>query len=265
MGRSADNDDVAAAAASSRARMTERLLPNGAGGGDDKQLHWLREASVAPMAARASRANCKLTDPPVARGRLHLAAALVSLSSFMWGYGAAVLNVCIVPDAVGSLLVDLNLSIAEQETATALVVVGALVAALATGGVGDFLGHKRTILANNIFYIAGAVVCALATSKTVIFVGRFCIGCVGGSRRVGSEEVHADVMFGVYCSIGSGIVTNTVPILLNEISPPQIRGQITSYHQLSLTIGMLATGIFGYFLITEVPSGWRVRITEWGH
>lgn len=61
------------------------------------------------------------------------------------------------------------------------------------------------------------------------------------------------------CRIGSGIVTNTVPILLNEISPAQIRGQITAYHQLSLTIGMLATGILGYFLITEVPSGWRVR------
>lgn len=38
-----------------------------------------------------------------------------------------------------------------------------------------------------------------------------------------------------------------------------MRGRITSYHQLSLTIGMLATGLLGYFLITEVPSGWRVR------
>lgn len=170
------SDDADAA---SRAMVTEHLLPNGATstGSGDKQLHWLREAGVAPMALPATSASNSKPN----RGRLHLAATFVSLSSFMWGYGAAVLNVCIVPDAVGSLLAELNLSIAEQETATALVVVGALVAALTTSGLGDHLGHKRTILLSNLFYIAGALVCALATSKTAIFVGRFCIGyaCVG--------------------------------------------------------------------------------------
>lgn len=52
-------------------------------------------------------------------------------------------------------------------------------------------------------------------------------------------------------------MTNTVPILLNEISPARARGQITSFHQLCLTIGMLSTALLGYFLITRVPSGWR--------
>ncbi|GAB9466463.1 Major facilitator superfamily [Globisporangium polare] len=217
--------------------MTERLLPTTASGSDDKQLRWLREASVTPMGSTtASSSNGSAptaASVPSQQGKLQLAAVLIALSSFLWGYGVAVLNVCIVPDAIGSLLAEINLSTSEQETATALVVVGALVSALTTGGIGERIGQKKTILANNVFYIVGGIVCALAMSKKAIFVGRFCIG------------------------IGSGIVTNTVPILLNEISPAHMRGRITSYHQLSLTIGMLATGLLGYFLITEVPSGWR--------
>lgn len=258
--------------------MTERLLADNRGA-DDKQLRWLHEASVAPIAssvaAKTKNAggnnnsnNPKSSLPAAARqyGRLHLASVLISLSSFMWGYGAAVLNVCIVPDAVGSMLHEINLSTSEQETATALVVVGALVSALATGGIGERIGQKKTILANNVFYIVGALVCALALSKTAIYIGRFCIGYVFASHCL--PHTDTSIIAHVTCSymvlllgdsIGSGIVTNTVPILLNEISPAQIRGQITSYHQLSLTLGILATGILGFFIITDVPSGWRVR------
>lgn len=61
-------------------------------------------------------------------------------------------------------------------------------------------------------------------------------------------------------SMACGIVTSTAPILLNEISPVHCRGQITAFHQLLLTIGMLATGILGAIVVTNVPSGWRVRV-----
>lgn len=160
--------------------MTERLLPTTASGSDDKQLRWLREASVTPMGSTtASSSNGSAptaASVPSQQGELQLAAVLIALSSFLWGYGVAVLNVCIVPDAIGSLLAEINLSTSEQETATALVVVGALVSALTTGGIGERIGQKKTILANNVFYIVGGIVCALAMSKKAIFVGRFCIG-----------------------------------------------------------------------------------------
>lgn len=166
----------------SRDMMTERLLP--ATASDDKQLQWLREASVAPMSSTTNTTNISRDSAPAdasvptQQGKLQLAAVLIALSSFLWGYGVAVLNVCIVPDAIGSLLAEINLSTSEQETATALVVVGALVSALTTGGIGERIGQKKTILANNAFYIVGGIVCALATSKKAIFAGRFCIGYV---------------------------------------------------------------------------------------
>jgi len=166
-------------------------------------------------------------------GHLRLSAWLVSISSFMWGFGAAVLNVCIVPDAIGSLLVDINLSTEEQERATALVVVGCLLSALTTGSLGARVGQKKAILGNNVLYIVGGSLCALATSKRELYAGRLLVG------------------------LASGIVTNTVPILLTEISPAVSRGEITSLHQLSLTIGMLFSAVLGFFFISNVPSGWR--------
>ncbi|CAH0485500.1 unnamed protein product [Peronospora farinosa] len=166
-------------------------------------------------------------------GQLRLAAWIISISSFMWGFSATVLNVCIVPDAMGSLLVEINLTMEEQELATALVVVGCLFAALTTGGLGARLGLKKTILGNNLLYIIGSIVCALATSKHVLYAGRLLLG------------------------IASGVVTNTVPVLLTEISPAALRGEITALHQLSLTIGMLVSAVLGYCVISNVPSGWR--------
>ncbi|CAH0520052.1 unnamed protein product [Peronospora belbahrii] len=166
-------------------------------------------------------------------GQLRLAAWIVSISSFMWGFGAAVLNLCIVPNAVGSILVDINLTTTEQERATALVVVGCLFSALLTGGVGARVGLKTTILVNNVLYIIGSTVCALATSKHELYIGRLLVG------------------------LASGVVTNTVPVLLTEISPVASRGMITSLHQLSLTIGMLVSTVLGFFVILNVPSGWR--------
>ncbi|RLN27229.1 hypothetical protein BBJ28_00018940 [Nothophytophthora sp. Chile5] len=182
--------------------------------------------NVAPDPA-AGRLGCGRT------GQLRLAAWLISISSFMWGFGAAVLNVCIVPDAVGSLLVDINLTTEEQETATALVVVGCVLSALTTGSVGARVGQKKTILVNNALYVAGGAICALATSKRTLYAGRLIVG------------------------LASGIVTNTVPILLTEISPAVSRGEITSFHQLCLTIGMLSSAVLGFFIISNVPSGWR--------
>ncbi|KAL3671767.1 hypothetical protein V7S43_003676 [Phytophthora oleae] len=183
--------------------------------------------SVDPGRPAPSSVGCGQT------GRLRLAAWLVSISSFMWGFSAAVLNVCIVPDAIGSILVDINLSTEEQERATALVVVGCVLSALTTGGVGASVGQKKTILVNNVLFIVGGAICALATSKRELYVGRLIIG------------------------LASGVVTNTVPILLTEISPAISRGEITSLHQLSLTIGMLVSAVLGFFFISSVPSGWR--------
>ncbi|KAL0585744.1 hypothetical protein ABG067_004467 [Albugo candida] len=165
--------------------------------------------------------------------RLTCIGSLVAISSLLWGYTFTVLNVCILPNAIGSILNSLRLETEEQERATGLVLVGALVAAFSTGDLAERISLRRLILLNNVFFVIGALLCALANSKMELFSGRLCIG------------------------IACGIVTNTVPILLSEIAPICSRGKLTSYHQLCVTIGILATSCFGWFFIKHIPDGWR--------
>ncbi|KAF4316616.1 hypothetical protein JM18_007386 [Phytophthora kernoviae] len=215
--------------------VTEKLLPNLEPESPRRQRQRAGERSAAAMKTNRTE-NSRSQSTPIGcgyTGKLHLSAWLISISSFMWGFSISVLNVCIVPDAVGSILVEINLSTEEQERATALVVVGCVLSALTTGGIGAHVGQKKTILVNNILYVVGGALCALATSKRELYAGRLTIG------------------------LASGVVTNTVPILLTEISPAISRGEITSFHQLNLTIGMLVSALLGFFIISNVPSGWR--------
>ncbi|CAI5746671.1 unnamed protein product [Peronospora destructor] len=121
----------------------------------------------------------------------------------------------------------------EQELVIALVVVGWLIAALATGGIGARVGLTKTILGNNVLYIIGSTVRALAISKRVLYAGRLLL------------------------EIALGVVTNTVPILLTDVSSAASRGEIIALHQLSLTIGMLVSAVLGYCVISNVSPGWR--------
>ncbi|RHY25644.1 hypothetical protein DYB32_008179 [Aphanomyces invadans] len=185
----------------------------------------------------------KLTDtllsgekmPPLSRPSAHLriSAYVIAFSSFLWGYAFTVLNVCIAENAKGSILLDFNLTDAEIELASSLVLIGAWFTAVATASLVDTYGRRRALLANNVLFIVGALLCALATTKDTIYIGRTIIG------------------------FACGIVTNVTPILLAEIAPTQIRGQITTLHQLMLTIGILGSSLLGYALVTSVPSGWR--------
>ncbi|OQR87890.1 Major Facilitator Superfamily (MFS) [Achlya hypogyna] len=177
-------------------------------------------------------------SPPPTRAtsagsNLKLAAYLVALSSFLWGYGFCVLNVCIAENATGSILVDFALSDGEIELASSLVLIGAWVSALLTASMADTYGRRKVLLGNNVLFVAGALACALARTKGDIYIGRTIIG------------------------FACGIVTNVTPILLAEMSPTDCRGQITTLHQLMLTIGILGSSLLGYGLVSSVPSGWR--------
>lgn len=160
-------------------------------------------------------------------------AFVITLSSFVWGYSISVLNVCIVDDQPGSILVDFNLNDAEKQFATALVLIGAWIGAVLTEYPAERFGRKPVLLLSNALYLLGTMCCALAISKNSLFLGRFLIG------------------------LACGGVTGVVPTLLTEISPAEIRGQITTLHQLQLTIGILMSGVIGFFFVSDLPSGWR--------
>lgn len=166
---------------------------------------------------------------------LRIIGILISISSFLWGYSISVLNVCFVQGAIGSLVVDINLTNEEQEFATALVLLGAWMSSFLVDIPNQKYGRKFVMGITDILYMAGALSCAMAIGKPAIYIGRFLIG------------------------LACGGVTGAVPVLLTEIAPDFARGEITTLHQLQLTLGILASGLLGYVFVTNIPAGWRVR------
>lgn len=57
--------------------------------------------------------------------------------------------------------------------------------------------------------------------------------------------------------LGVGIESTIVPVLLSEIAPTAIRGTITTLHQMTLVIGILAATLVGFGFVQYVEQGWR--------
>lgn len=96
----------------------------------------------------------------------------------------------------------------------------------------ELKGRKFTLLANNSFFIAGAVLAALGNIYTLM-IGRFISG------------------------LGVGVSSVVPPVLLSEIASSSTRGTITTLHQLLLTLGIFVVSLLGYGFVTYVDHGWQ--------
>lgn len=150
----------------------------------------------------------------------------INLATFMIGYATGVIS--------GALLYirgDLDLHDAQQGLVTSILLLGALVAAMFTGGLADRFGRKMVLGGAGLLFAVGFIVSALATGFPLLVLGRLVMG------------------FGV------GIASALVPTYLGEISPPQIRGRMLTLNQLLQTVGMLVA-----YLVNLAFSGsgdWR--------
>ena len=133
----------------------------------------------------------------------------------------------------GTIYNDIRLSTADAQLATSLIIVGAYIGCLMGSSISERFGRKTSIVWNNIFFIAGALMCGLADNIELIFVGRAITG------------------------LGFGIETVVVPVLLSEVARPENRGKLTTMHQLQLTLGIMAVGLVSYGFVLYVDQGWR--------
>ncbi|NXD42560.1 GTR5 protein, partial [Copsychus sechellarum] len=100
-------------------------------------------------------------------------------------------------------------------------------------------GRKGTLLINNLFSIAAAVLMGtseLAKTFEVIILSR--------------------VVMGIF----AGLASNVVPMFLGEMSPKNLRGAIGVVPQLFITIGILAAQILGLSSILGNAEGWPVLL-----
>ncbi|KAJ2061889.1 Bifunctional purine biosynthesis protein PurH [Coemansia sp. S146] len=113
-----------------------------------------------------------------------------------------------------------------------LVALGALVGSLSAGRAADRFGRKNVLLANNMFYVTGALLLGTSTTVAQLAVGRFVSG------------------------IGCGVSSTVVATYNSECAPVKARGLLGTMLQLAVELGIFFSQLIATFLV-QVPN-WRI-------
>jgi sugar porter (SP) family MFS transporter len=151
-----------------------------------------------------------------AKRNVVLTAAIAGLGGLLFGYDTGVI--------AGALLFirdDFGLGSFAQGLVVAAVPIGAVAGALLAGPVGDGWGRRRAILLAAAIFIAGALASAAAPGAGVLVAARIVIG------------------------VAIGLASANAPVYISEIAPPESRGRLVSFFQLSVTVGILIAYLVG--------------------
>eukprot|EP00727_Mastigamoeba_balamuthi_P008530 m51a1_g43 hypothetical protein (498) ;mRNA; r:153269-155064 len=191
------------------------------------------------------REHMSVVAEPTSTRFVWFIAALQCIASVQFGF-----NTTIVSGAIGPLSEHYGIASKEATSSEAsddgnavmksIVVsaclVGCLISALIAGAVADRVGRNKVILVSEGIYILGALLCAFSAHIGMLIAGRLVLGFAVGTASV------------------------VVPLMIGELAPKSIRGQIGVLNQLSITIGILAAYIIGTIFAYIPRVNWRVMM-----
>ncbi len=154
-------------------------------------------------------------------------ALIAAVGGLLFGYDTGVIS--------GALLYikdDLSAGTFEQELIVSVLLVGALVGALASGWLADRISRRRTKIISGSVYFLAALGCAFAVNVPMLVAFRFLLGF----------------------SVGTASFVS--PMYISELAPPRIRGGLTSFNQLAITVGISVSYVVNY-LFSGVAGNWR--------
>lgn len=189
----------------------------------DRRPHYIPAATDE----NASSSSSTLSPPSSISPAVLLAVATASCGAFAFGYHLGIVNGPL--NAIAS-----DLGFASNTNLQGLVVssslAGAAFGSLGGSGIADSLGRRKAFLVDSIPLLAGALLCATATTLTGIILGRALVG------------------------IGIGLSSALVPLYISEISPTRLRGTLGSVNQLMICVGILGALIANLIIPT---TAWR--------
>ncbi len=159
---------------------------------------------------------------------LYLCAVLASFGGLLSGFDTGVIS--------GALLY-INQSFEMNSLYSGLLVssvsIGAIIGALLNGVLIDKIGRRKVMLLTAGVFILGSILCCFSNNIIELILSRMFVGCA------------------------VGVVSFAGPLYLSEISTKEKRGEIVSFHQLAITLGILFSYFVNYFCANLVYS-WRI-------
>jgi Sugar (and other) transporter len=181
-------------------------------------------------------------DPQTARTKglvgkplLYFTSVFVSLGVFLFGYDQGVMSGIIT----GPYFKDYfnQPSRAEIGTMVAILEVGAFIASLSVGRIGDVIGRRRTILYGAMIFFVGGMLQTFANGMPMMLLGRIIAG------------------------LGVGALSTIVPVYQSEISPPHNRGKLACIEFTGNITGYAASVWVDYFCsYIENDYAWRIPL-----
>ncbi|KAF5744183.1 Major facilitator superfamily protein isoform 1 [Tripterygium wilfordii] len=155
--------------------------------------------------------------------------SMVYLSTFVAVCGSYAFGACAgySSPTQDSIREDLSLSLSEYSVFGSILTFGAMIGAITSGPIADFIGRKGAMGVATAFCVAGWLAIFFAEGVWPLDIGRLATG------------------------YGMGVYSYVVPVFIAEIAPKNLRGALTTANQI-----MICTGVSVSFIIGTVLS-WR--------
>lgn len=119
---------------------------------------------------------------------------------------------------------ELDLSTAEYSLFGSILTFGAMIGAITSGPIADFVGRKWTMRIASAFCVGGWLAIYFAEGVLALDIGRLATG------------------------YGMGVFSYVVPVFIAEIAPKNLRGRLTGINQVMICTGVSVTYIIGIVL-----------------
>lgn len=154
---------------------------------------------------------------------------IVALGGFLMGFDASVIS-----GVIKFIETEFALSKLQLGWSVSSLTLSATLAMLVSGPLSDRYGRKPILVVASILYAISAVASAFAPSFAILVIARM----IGG--------------------LGVGASLIIAPMYIAEISPPKMRGQMVSFNQLNIVIGITVAFFTNYLILQlgQSEAGW---------
>ncbi len=170
-------------------------------------------------------------------GRVVRLASTAAMGGFLFGFDSAVIN-----GANTAIAQTFDLGSGVMAFVVSIALIGSAIGAWFAGQLADTFGRRRVMLIAALLFGASAIGTAFPPGIEVLMLWRL----IGGA--------------------GIGVASVVAPMYIAEIAPAQLRGRLGSLQQLAIVLGIFATGVSNYVIVSLAGSNtaeWLFGIEAW--